>query len=246
MSKHRVGLHKRVTAIFGNVAIAKDSDAPQPSDAPMPERPAPKPPAPSHMTPTKPKPKEPVQPPPPPPKTAPAKQPKAEAAVETVKQIPWQQTLEKIKNKLFAPKPGVSDTRQKKMVILVPVLSIILIFVLFRVLSTPSRGTNQSQGFEPTNMAAGANNEIVWQIPEPYPTRLRDPMQFGSVTIAQSETGKLVVRGIVYSEDNPSAVIDDQIVHEGDRILDATIIKINKNSVEFEINGKRWTQKVQR
>lgn len=245
MSKHRVGLHKKVTAIFGNLAIVKDSDAQQPSDVPIPQRPAPKPPAPSHMTPTKPKPKEPVQPPPPP-KTAPAKQPKAKAAVKTVKQIPWQQTLEQIKNKLFASKPGVSDIRQKKMVILVPVLSIVLIFVLFRVLSTPSRGTNQHQGFEPTNVAAGSNKEIDWQVPDPYPTRLRDPMQLGSVTIAQTETGKLMVRGIVYSEDNPTAVIDDQIVHEGDKILDATVVKINKNSVEFEINGKRWTQKVQR
>lgn len=243
MSKHRVGLHKKVAAIFGNVAIAKDSDAQQPSDVPMPQRPAPKPPAPSHMTPTKPKPKEPVQPPP---KTAPAKQPKAKAAVETLTKIPWQQTLEQIKNKLFASKLGVSDTRQRKMVILVPVLSIVLIFVLFRVLSTPSRGTNQHQGFEPTNVAAGANREIDWQVPDLYPKRLRDPMQLGSVTIAQTETGKLMVRGIVYSEDNPTAVIDDQIVHEGDKILDATIVKINKNSVEFEINGKRWTQKVQR
>ncbi|UCE98921.1 MAG: hypothetical protein JSV82_06965 [Planctomycetota bacterium] len=245
MSKHKVGLHKKVTAIFGNVTIAKDSDAQQPSDAPIPQRPAPIPPAPSHMSPTKPKPKEPVQPPPPP-KATPAKQPKADVAVEIAKQIPWQQTLEKIKSKLFVPKPGVSTTRQKKMAILFPVLSIVLIFVLFRVLSTPSRGTNQPQGFEPTNLAAGSNNKIDWQIPDPYPMRLRDPMQLGSVTIAQTETGKLTVRGIVYSEDNPSAVIDDQIVHEGDKILDATIVKINTNSVEFEINGKRWTQKVQR
>jgi len=27
--------------------------------------------------------------------------------------------------------------------------------------------------------------------------------------------------------------------------LGATIVKINKNSVEFEMNGKKWTQKVQ-
>ena len=88
MSKHRVGLHKKVTAIFGNLAIVKDSDAQQPSDVPIPQRPAPKPPAPSHMTPTKPKPKEPVQPPPPPPKTAPAKQPKAKAAVKEILEAP--------------------------------------------------------------------------------------------------------------------------------------------------------------
>jgi hypothetical protein len=54
------------------------------------------------------------------------------------------------------------------------------------------------------------------------------------------------VKGIVHSPDNSCAVIGDQIVHEGDKILDAVVIKINKNSVEFEANGKKWTQKVQR
>lgn len=245
MSKPKAGLHKKVSAIFGNITLAKDSGAQQPSDTSVPKHPAPKPPAPSHMTPTKPKPKEPIQPLPPPPREAIPKPPKADAAVKIAKKIPWQQTLVKIKSKLFAPKSGVSTSRQKKMAILVPALSIILIFVLFKVLATPSRGTNRSQQFEPTNVAAASKGVIDWQIPDPYPTTLRDPMQFGSVTIAQTETGKLIVRGIVYSEDNPSAVINDQIVHQGDKILDTTIVKINTNSVEFEINGKKWTQKVQ-
>lgn len=246
MSKHRAGLHKKVSAIFGGVPMPKDSDAQQLSGAPTPEHPnhiAPKPPAPSHMTPTKPKPEQPMQLPP---KAAPAKQPKADAALETVRQISWRQTCEQIKNKLFAPKLGGSSTRQKKVVILAPVLFIILIFVLFRVLSPPSRGIGGPGGFEPTSMAAGSNDKIDWQIPDPYPTTLRDPMQFGSVTIAQSETGRLIVRGIVYSEDNPTAVIGDRIVHEGDIVLDATVVRINKDSVEFELNGKKWTQKVQR
>ena len=242
MSKHRAGLHKKVSAIFGNVTFVKDRDAQQLSDTNVPKHPAPKPPAPSHMTPTKPKPKEPL---PPPPKAAPAKRTKADAAVKIAKRIPWQHTLAKIKSKLFAHKPGVSSSRQKKIVILVPALSIVLIFVLFKVLTTPSRGTNRSQEFGPTNTAAASDNLIDWQIPAPYPTTLRDPMQFGSVTIAQAETGKLIVRGIVYSEDNPSAVINDQIVHQGDKILDTIVVKINISSVEFEINGKKWTQKVQ-
>jgi type II secretory pathway component PulC len=74
-------------------------------------------------------------------------------------------------------------------------------------------------------------------------------MQFGSVTTVSTGTGtetpQLIVKAIVYSEDNPSAVIGKQIVHEGDEISGATIVKINEDSVEFEMNGERWKQKVQ-
>lgn len=248
MSLHSAGLHKKVSAIFGNVTFAKDSDAQQLPGTDVPKPPAPKPPTPSHMTPTKPKPKEtlpPLPPPPPQPKTAPAKRTKVYASMKIAKKIPWLQTLAKIKSKLLTLKPGVSSSKPKKMVILVPTLSIILIVVLFKVLSTPSRGTNQSKGFGPTGAAAASNGLINWRIPDPYPTSLRDPMQFGSATIAQPESGKLIVKGIVYSEDSPSAVINDQILHQGDKILDVTVVKININSVDFEINGKKWTQEVQ-
>ncbi|GAI39939.1 unnamed protein product, partial [marine sediment metagenome] len=62
----------------------------------------------------------------------------------------------------------------------------------------------------------------------------------------QTGTSGLIVKGIVYNEDNSSAVIGVQIVHEGDKVSGVTIIKINEKSVDFEMNGKRWTQKVQR
>ena len=130
------------------------------------------------------------------------------------------------------------------MVILVPVLLIALIFVFTRVLSSSSPQITKAQSFDQAN-AAAASNKIDWQIPEPYPATLRDPMQFGSVTTTQDGTGKLIVKGIVYSENNPSAVIGNQIVHEGEKVLGATIVKINKDGVEFEMNGKKWTQKVQ-
>ncbi|MHC4570935.1 MAG: hypothetical protein ACYS0C_02505 [Planctomycetota bacterium] len=273
MGKRSAGLHKQVSAIFNGVPLPKDNGTRQPFNAPAPERPnyqepakrdkeslqpakcdkeslqpikrdkepleppvAPKPPAPSHLTPTTPKPQQqPVQLPP---KTTPAKKADIGAAIKTVKQIPWQQTLEQIKSKLFATKPGVSDSRQKTMVI------IVLIFIFTRVLKTPSQLIAQAKS--PAMMNAVASSDTIdWQIPQPYPTNLRDPMQFGSAT-AQAEAGGLTVRGIVYSEDNPSAVIGSQIMHEGDEVLGVTIVKINENSVEFERNNKRWTQKVQR
>ena len=257
MSKYKAGLHREVSAIFNGVSLPKDDGAQQSSATPaprhqdyfapkppVPEPPARKPSAPSHMTPTKPKLKQPpLQSPP---KAAPAKQPKADTTIKAAGHIPWQRTLEQIKSKLFAPKPGVNTTRQRMMVILAPVLFIVLIFMFVQVFSTPSRKITGPGTFEPVKAAAaGSDSKVDWQVPEPYPTRLRDPMQFGSVT-AQTETGGLIVKGIVHSKNNPCAVIGDQIIHQGDKVLDAVIIKINENSVEFEANGKKWTQKVQR
>jgi len=257
MGKRSAGLHKRVWAIFDGVPLPKDDGAEQAFAAPTPERPdyerhpkrdkereessaPPKPPAPSHLTPTTPKPRQAVQLPP---KAAAAKQPAA--AIKSSKQIPWQQKWEQISGKLFAPKQGVSNTRQKATVILVPVLFIVLIFVFSRVLSTSSHKIAQAQNFGPTGNVGGSN-KIDWQIPDPYPAALRDPMQFGSVATAQTGTSGLIVKGIVYSKDNPSAVIGSQIVHEGDEVLGVTVIKINEKSIDFEMNGKKWTQKVQR
>jgi hypothetical protein len=153
--------------------------------------------------------------------------------------------LEQIKNKLFATKPGVNATRQRVMVILAPVLFIALIFVFIRVFSTPSQKITGSGTSGPVKAAACPDSKVDWQVPNPYPTTLRDPMQFGLAT-SQTGTGGLIVKGIVYSEDNPSAVIGDQIVHQGDKILDVTITKINENNVEFEANSKKWMQNVQR
>jgi len=239
--QRRVGLQKKVSSIFTGVPIPKDNGAQQPSGAPAPERPNYAPP--SHLAGTTKKPQQPVQPPP---KAAPVKQPKPDVTVKTARQIPWQQTLEQIKTKLFTPKPGVSPTKQKVTVVLVPVLFLIMIFAFTRVLSSPSPKITGAQSFAPSKAIAASKNEIDWQIPELYPATLRDPMQFGSVTTTQDGTGKLIVKGIVYSENNPSAVIGNQIVHEGEKVFGATVVKINKDSVELEMNGKRWTQKVQR
>jgi hypothetical protein len=258
MSKYKAGLHKEVSAIFNGVLLPKNDGSQRPSGVPAPahqdygvpkpsapEPPTQKPPVPSHMTPTKPKPEQlPLQPPP---KAAPAKQPKADTAIKAAGQIPWRRTLEQIKNKLFAAKPAVITTKQKIVVILAPVLFVVLIFVFIRTFSSPSRKITGPGTSRPVKaVAAGPNSKVDWQIPSPYPTALRDPMQFSSSTSQTGTTGGLIVKGIVYSEDNPSAVIGGQIVHQGDKILDVTITKINENSVEFEENGKKWMQNVQR
>lgn len=238
--QRRVGLQKKVSSIFTGVPIPKDNGAQQPSGAPTPERPNYAPP--SHLSGTTEKPQQPVQPPP---KAAPAKQPKPDVTVKTARQIPWRETWQKIENKLFAPKPGVSASRRKTMVILIPVLFIVLIFVFVRVFSTPSHAVATPAKLGPSSAVAASIHKIDWQIPALYPATLRDPTQFGSVTTTQAGTGRLIVKGIVYSEDKPAAVIGTQIVSEGGKVLGATVVKINENSVEFEMDGKKWTQKVQ-
>lgn len=49
---------------------------------------------------------------------------------------------------------------------------------------------------------------------------------------------------ILYSEDNPSALIGDKILKEGDTIDGVKVVKINKDSVEFEKDGQQWTQRM--
>jgi hypothetical protein len=53
-----------------------------------------------------------------------------------------------------------------------------------------------------------------------------------------------MVGGIVYSS-KPSILIGRKIVHEWDTIQGVTVIKIYKDKVKFQKNGKRWEQKVQ-
>lgn len=197
------------------------------------------------------------------PKAAPAQQPKADT--DDIKKYPSEKRIavktdspglrQQIKDKLFKPKPGVSTAKQKVMVVMMPLLFIALIFMLLRggVFGT-SAGKKEAVAENNASGVAtvGSNNEIEWEIPAPYPTTLRDPIRLVPAAASQTEQGgtgeimKLIVRSILYSEDNPSAVIGSRIVHEGEKIQGVSVIKINTDSVEFEMNGKNWTQMVQR
>ena len=184
-----------------------------------------------------------------------APQPESSPFIEETSDGLWQQ----IKDKLFTPKPGVSPTKQKAMVIMVPVLAIIMIFVFRQVLSKTPRQT-EGAGTDDAPLVANANsgNEIDWKIPEPIAVITRDPIklpeqtdtQNGEENGEQNETanmlkqGVIIIRDIVYSKDKPSAVIGSKIVYVGDKINDITIVKIDRDSIEFEKDGERWEQNV--
>jgi len=65
-----------------------------------------------------------------------------------------------------------------------------------------------------------------------------------SVYVVETTNPKGIVTGILLSEDNSSAVIDEQLVSQGDLIYGVKIVEIEEDSVEFEKNGITWTQKI--
>jgi type II secretory pathway component PulC len=64
---------------------------------------------------------------------------------------------------------------------------------------------------------------------------------FSCRALVSNEQVKLT--GILYS-DNPSAIVDGEIVKEGDMINGAKVIKIHRDKVEFEKDGEKWTKRV--
>ena len=188
---------------------------------------------------------------------APPIQPEHESFFESASVGFWQQ----IKDKLFAPKPAVSQAKQKAMVIMIPILAVVMIFVLRQVLSKSPRNTEGAGTDDAPVVVADTDtdHEIDWKIPEPITIITRDPIKLPDESDTQNTeqveqngttgeitAGMAVVRDIVYSEDKPSALIGSKIVYVGDVINGVTIVKIDRDSVEFEKNGNRWEQKVSR
>jgi hypothetical protein len=183
----------------------------------------------------------------------PVVQPEAGGFSQSARTGLWQQ----ITDKLFAPKPGVSPTRQKAMVIMVPILAIIMIFAFRQVLSkAPSQTEGAATDDAPVVAKADTGTEIDWKIPEPIKIAEKDPVklpdesadrnqqQNGKTAGPHSAAGTIIIRDIVFSRDKPSAVIGSKIVYVGDVINGATIVKIDRDGVEFEKNGDRWEQMV--
>ena len=52
------------------------------------------------------------------------------------------------------------------------------------------------------------------------------------------------LNGIFYTKDNPLAVVDGEMVREGDVINGVKVIRIHQSKVEFEFSGHKWTQEI--
>lgn len=271
--KKKTGLHKEISSIFDGVPVPENQGVSRPHGGPGGPEPSPggrnspRPPVrglQNPQIPSGPGSHQPFRRSPA--RSAAAGRPKTGAAIRAVDQG----LLQQMTKRLFKRKPGVSAGRQIMMVFSVPILLVVFVIMMSKLLGTPSPKTTWSAEPKPATAAGQSETEIDWQMPEPYPATLRDPMQLTAEMTAQIEaeanakteggtgqtgpgatepqagkTGELTVKGILYSEDKPAAVIGARIAHVGDTIAGATIVKITKSSVEFEKDGKRWTQAIE-
>jgi hypothetical protein len=122
----------------------------------------------------------------------------------------------------------VNHARRKKMVLMIPLLSILLLVVLNRFHGMPLLGSEW--------LRLGTYEKMVGEIVE---------SGFSSIEDDSQHPVRLKVRGIAFTSERPSAVVGTTIVHEGDVVLGATIVEISRGNVKFEVNGETWTQKVQ-
>jgi hypothetical protein len=174
--------------------------------------------------------------------------------------------LQRIKEKLIPSEEEGGSAKDKVMVMLIPILAIVMVFMFRHVLiKSPDKASAAKKKDEKVVAAVKSGDEIEWKIPDPLPVMNRDPLQLSEnndkentddvagpanpeqeivTTAAQIRNGSVNVRTIVYSEDKASALIGDQIVYAGSKIDNVTIVKINRDSVEFESNGETWVQKV--
>jgi hypothetical protein len=254
MPKGKAGLHKQVSSIFTGVPVPTKDNAGQATSTETKQQPTYGPP--SHLSGTTMK--EVLQSKLAPQKDVPTEKPEAAEKKAAPVQKPVKikssgpsalgQAMQRIKDRLFAPQAGVNPARQKAMVVLVPVMFIGMLLAFYKMLGGGPGETTGPKVITPSNTIAAASSTIDWKIPDLYPTTLRDPMQFKKEVVTPTDnnpdkTEKITIKGILYDEENPSVIIGIDILHEGDKVSGATIVKINRDNVEFEMNGKKWTQK---
>jgi hypothetical protein len=250
MAKYKLELNKKISAIISGFLTSKNNDTeqlPLASEKEIQNNIAPQQPVPKQsLSPSL----SPQQAANPSAGTVISKQPTAAGSVvKTSGQISQGQNSKQIKNKLSTAKSGIDSNKNKKMAIVMAVLLLVFIFVFVWATKSLSPPTADAHSSANANVGKGAEitgKNINWRVPDVYPSTLRDPMQPDSSSAGQGYSGDLIVKGIMYSTDRPSAVISDRIVHQGDKVSGATIVTINKNNVEFEMNDKKWTQEVQR
>jgi hypothetical protein len=255
MAKKRTGLQSEIAGIFSGVPVPKKGGTRSQSDSPekKPDSPAskpkdhvvPKPVIPQPQVPVTPVPKKVDEPVPA------AQKPKVieiKAPEQVVKKTP-KKLARRRKEKTFAPKSGVSSSRQKASITLLLFFSTALVIVLTRQYLIPPGNPN------PPKIPSGASSErstsaeikVAWPLPPVYSEDLRDPMILGKTPPPPPSPRDVVVRGIVVSEDRKYAVIGTNYLQEGGIVpgTNIKVKKINPNSVEFEEDGKVWTQKVE-
>ncbi len=153
---------------------------------------------------------------------------------------------------LHARQEDPGKARQKMMTLLIPVLAVTLVLLLRKPGQSP-----QSASASPTDTMMTVDDQsdgvqLDWVRPPLYRPRGEDPMRLAVPTYVVEEglapqvevRETLTLRGILYSEDKPAAMIGTQLVHEGAHVSGVTVVKIERNAVVFERDGERWKQTV--
>jgi hypothetical protein len=145
-----------------------------------------------------------------------------------------------------APKEPLTAEEKKDriMKVLVPMLLVAFVFIGKKSFF-PAPKDSMAQKVQPVEVQT--NMPSQWQLPDEYPSSLRDPMKFGSVSSQQQDvaSGSLVLKGIVFSS-TPAAMVSGRIVKEGDEVMGATVVEIKRESVVFRSGDQQWEQKIKR
>jgi len=155
----------------------------------------------------------------------------------------------------------MAEQRQTTKVVLVVVLAIALASVLIARTGILPFGSGKSgagsQGKasqaatgDAKNGAPAGSVEVQWKRPDPIGPVVSDPMR---MNLAQKKAEKIDtasvakvepefrVAGIIYSTQQPSSIIiDGRILHEGNTIHGATIVKINESYAVLQRGDKTW------
>lgn len=155
----------------------------------------------------------------------------------------------------------VEDPRQKLMKRLIPILFIgfggaIFWSVRSKLPSCKGAENSTAEVEQTTARASGGAVVIAWERPAEVAGSVRNPMRTHveaavetqvvpeSVGEEASALPRLELKGIVYSADDPSAIVEKQIVHAGDMVGGVRVVAITETSVEFEKDGHRWLQEL--
>lgn len=144
------------------------------------------------------------------------------------------------------------ELRQKAMLLLIPVLAIVLWWLVRDSIPTTSAMTSDAEDPLAVQHDEIEATNIDWQVPPVYRIGDRDPMQLapmsefgeGPVTAETTLRTGLVLRGILYTTKKPVAMIGSTLVFEGQQIGPVKVLQIARDSVEFEMDGRRWRQMV--
>jgi len=109
--------------------------------------------------------------------------------------------------------------------------------------STPN--TKSTQGMPLSAQVKWKKPDLIGPVNDPMRMELPpDPTQKTEASQKPPEEPEYRVAGIVYSTEQPSSVIiDGRILHEGDTIHNATVVKIAENYVILRRGDKTWTIK---